>query len=79
MHYCMVLHYYASIIILNNSNLKKEYAAMLNASNCPVIISLERAKMRALILFAELVSRKIYPRGRFFPPNSLVYKLIFGI
>ena len=52
---------------------------MLNANNCTVIISLERAKMRARIPFAELVSRKISPRGRFFPPNSLVFKLIFGI
>ena len=31
---------------------------MLNANNCTVIISLERAKMRAGIHFAELVSHK---------------------
>ena len=35
---------------------------MLNASNCTVIISLKWAKIRAEILFAELVSHKYLHR-----------------
>ena len=46
---------------------------MLNVNNCTVIIILEKAKMIAGKLFAELFS----PRERYFPTNSLVLKLIF--
>ena len=44
---------------------------MLSANYYTEIIILERAKMRAGILVAELVSREISLCRRFFQPNSL--------